>query len=106
MTLTLLRNCALVAALAAPATGIAADAAAAERGRTLASASCFLCHGMRGEVATDLVPRLAGQNAVDLERHLRDFRDRRRTGGGMEGFAARLSDDDIAAIALFYSQQK
>ena len=105
MTRTLRRLCALVAVLSMPATA-AADAASVERGRALMAASCFLCHGMRGETTSELYPRLAGQHARYLEKQLRDFRERRRTGGGMEGFAARLSDADIAALALYLSQQR
>jgi len=105
MTRTLRRLCVLAAVLSMPATA-AADAASVERGRALMAASCFLCHGMRGETTSELYPRLAGQHARYLEKQLRDFRERRRTGGGMEGFAARLSDADIAALALYLSQQK
>jgi len=106
MQLPTLRAITLTAMLLVPAVGSGADPAVVERGRSLVAASCFLCHGMRGETTSELYPRLAAQNAHYVAKQLRDFRERRRTGGGMEGFAARLTDADIAAIALYFSVQK
>ncbi|MCX8003638.1 MAG: cytochrome c4 [Burkholderiaceae bacterium] len=77
-----------------------------ERGRAIVAGSCFLCHGLQGETTSPLYPRLAGQNARYLEKQLRDFREGRRTGGGMEAQAAKLSDGDIEAVAVYFSRQR
>lgn len=92
----------LAAHYAAPAS---AETAQLERGRSIASGSCFLCHGLQGETTSPLYPRLAAQNARYIAKQLRDFRDGRRSGGGMEAQAARLSDADIEAVALYFSRQ-
>ncbi|MCS6945409.1 MAG: c-type cytochrome [Sutterellaceae bacterium] len=84
----------------------ASDTPQLERGRAIAASSCFLCHGLQGETASPLYPRLAGQNARYLEKQLRDFREGRRTGGGMEAQAAKLSDTDIEAVAAYFSRQR
>ena len=55
-------------ALAAICAVIAAAPVLAEevefaRARKIVAGACFLCHGMQGESATELFPRLAVQNA-------------------------------------------
>lgn len=99
------RRLAAVAALAFACAAAAADPAE-ERARSIVSGRCFLCHGASGESASEAFARLAGQQPRYLEKQLRDFRDGRRRGGGMEAMVAGLSDGDIAALAAFFSRQK
>ncbi|MEH6775983.1 MAG: c-type cytochrome [Cereibacter changlensis] len=85
-----------------------------ERGRALALATdasrkvpaCSACHGPSRE-ARSVAPRLAGQYAPYLDRQLRLWRDGLRGGGPraniMREAAARLTDEDIAALAAFYA---
>jgi cytochrome c553 len=88
------------AALAAPAAGGAQDL---ERAKKLVSGRCFLCHGAEGEAGSELFPRLAGQHPAYLAKQLKDFRDGRRKGGGMEKMAEDLKDEDIAQLGLYFS---
>jgi cytochrome c553 len=83
-----------------------AEAEDLERGRKLVAASCFLCHGMQGEAASELSPRLAGQNAVYLAKQLANFKSGERKSSAMRPMAAPLSADDIRAVALFFSRQR
>jgi cytochrome c553 len=87
-----------------PAT--AAEQADLERGRRLVSGSCFLCHGMQGEAASELSPRLAGQNAAYLAKQLANFKSGERSSSAMRPMAAGLSADDMRAVALYFSRQK
>jgi cytochrome c553 len=96
----------LFAALACAAPATAAEEAQLQAGRKIVSGSCFLCHGMRGEAASELSPRLAGQNAAYLVKQLTNFKSGERKSSAMRPMAAGLSADDIRAVALYFSRQK
>lgn len=71
-------------------------------------ALCAACHGMDGKSPANIYPHLAGQWAAYLESSLKAYRDGERTGGMtamMTPQAANLSDQDIADIAAYYSEQ-
>ncbi|MGJ7462160.1 c-type cytochrome [Halomonas sp. MA07-2] len=71
-------------------------------------AVCAACHGMDGKATADIYPSLSGQSATYLEMSLKAYRAGER-GGGMSAVmtpqATNLSDQDIADIAAYYSQQ-
>ena len=71
-------------------------------------AVCVACHGTDGKATADIYPSLAGQSGTYLEMALKAYRAGER-GGGMSAImtpqAASLSDEDIADIAAYYSQQ-
>ncbi|HSN70150.1 MAG TPA: c-type cytochrome [Steroidobacteraceae bacterium] len=71
-----------------------------------ATATCVACHGNEGVGILPEYPTLAGQHADYLAHALREYRSGRRKNAIMAGFAAGLSDADIEAIALFFSQQR
>jgi cytochrome c553 len=65
---------------------------------------CAACHGIDGnETATKDVPRIAGQKPAYIGQVLRDYRSGARKHAIMQPQAADLSDDDIAALSLYYS---
>ena len=71
-------------------------------------AVCAACHGANGMSAVNIYPNLAGQWAPYLESALKAYRAGERTGGMtamMAPQATNLSDEDIADIAAFYSEQ-
>ncbi|MFN2309756.1 MAG: cytochrome c [Gammaproteobacteria bacterium] len=86
--------------------GLAGNAAAADlnAGKEKA-AQCAACHGADGNSSDPQYPRLAGQYANYLERALLDYRSGDRTNPIMAGFAAALSDADIANLAAYYASQ-
>jgi cytochrome c553 len=96
----------LCAALVATMPAASAEDADLQAGRKIVSGSCFLCHGMRGEAASELSPRLAGQNAVYLAKQLANFKSGERQSSAMRPMAAALSGEDIRAVALYFSRQK
>lgn len=69
-------------------------------------ATCAACHGDRGISAMGMYPNLAGQHRSYLIHSLESYRDGTRKNPIMAGFAAALTDEDIQAIALYFSSQK
>ena len=80
---------------------------AAERAEGIRSNVCSICHGARGISKWSFVPNLAGQDAAYIVNQLQGLRARRRTDhyaqAAMWGHAANLKDDEIEALAQFYS---
>jgi cytochrome c553 len=95
---------------------IAASASASEIvvGNAIAAknkvAMCIGCHGIYGYKATFpevyQVPMLGAQSARYLENALHAYKKGDRQHPTMHGIAASLSDQDIADLAAYYSQQK
>lgn len=69
------------------------------------SAACAACHGQDGNSAVADYPKLAGQHASYLASTLKAYRDGVRVNAIMQGLAAALSDEDIADLAAYYSEQ-
>jgi cytochrome c553 len=72
------------------------------RGQELAAEKCVSCH-MSPNTSDPSVPLLAGQSEQYLVDQLRYYRARERTNPLMVEYTRRLSDDDITALALFFS---
>ncbi len=99
--------------LAAPAQAVA-DANLVDKGEALyrggdtseGTSACIACHGPtgRGNPAAEY-PALQGQHAVYTAKQLRDYAAGTRTSDGktrmMRDIAARLSEDDINALASY-----
>jgi cytochrome c553 len=70
---------------------------------------CIGCHGIPGYKATFpevfQVPMIGGQSAKYIENALNAYKKGERKHPSMKGIATSLSDQDIADIAAFYSQQ-
>jgi sulfide dehydrogenase cytochrome subunit len=79
-----------------------APAAAAEA--PPGAASCSGCHPAKASVDTT-VPRLAGQDAAAMAATLQAFRAGRRPATVMDRIAKGFSDDEIKAIAAWFSAQ-
>ncbi len=71
---------------------------------------CIGCHGIPGYKATFpeiySVPTIGGQSAKYIESALKAYKKGDRKHPTMRGIAAGLSDQDIADVAAYYSQQK
>ncbi len=71
-----------------------------------AAARCAACHGAEGrDTITPDVPRLAGQKTPYIEQVLRDYRSGARKHAVMQEQAATLGDDEIAALAAYYTDR-
>ncbi len=67
---------------------------------------CSRCHGINGNSVDPHVPALAGQRSEYLVQALQNYRSRSRRNAEMAAMADALSEDDIAALAAYYSRQK
>ncbi len=75
-------------------------------GKAKAEQVCVTCHGLDGVGIDDTYPKLAGQYADYMEHALKDYRSGARKNVIMAGFAATLTDEDIANVAAYYSTLK
>ncbi len=93
-------TCALLGFLT---TALAAGDAAAGKQK---SAACVACHGADGNSANGEWPKLAGQNVKYLVKQLQEFKAGDRANPIMSGMAAPLSDQDMADLAAYFTNQK
>lgn len=86
--------------------GEAADNVAAEDVAHIeAATACLACHAEAGANVMPAPPVLSGQHAEYIKQALKQYQDNVRIGSVMNAFAAALTEDDIKAIAEFYSNQ-
>ena len=69
------------------------------------AAQCAACHGPSGVAIAPNFPNLAGQHRDYLVHALGQYKTQERQNPIMAGFAAALSDADIATITAYYSSQ-
>ena len=67
---------------------------------------CAACHGVDGNSAVPMYPKLAGQHPEYLHKQLANFKSGERQNAVMSGMAAALSDADMAALATYFSSQQ
>ena len=100
-TLTLL--CAAVAMMLHGAVWAAGGDAAAGKQKAQA---CFACHGEDGRAETGMTPtppRIAGQHEDYLIKAMEDYASGARQNPVMMGFSEKLTDEDRADIAAYFS---
>lgn len=85
--------------------GTAVAGGDAEAGKA-ASATCAACHGADGNSTIPTNPKLAGQYESYLVEALKAYRSGARQNAIMSGFAAALSDQQIADLAAYFSSQE
>ena len=96
-----------VAAIPAPVVVVAGPVVPgnAETGATKAGA-CAACHGLDGNAADALYPKLAGQHEQYIRRQLKLFKSGERENAIMMGMAAALTEQDMRDIGAYYATQK
>ena len=94
-----------VALIAISATFSAHAAGDPKQGETKA-AVCTACHMMDGNSSDPLYPKIAGQHESYIARQLSLYKSGERENAIMLGFAAALSEQDMADLGAFYAQQK
>jgi cytochrome c553 len=99
-----MRALAFLCLLAAAAPTPAQDAELA-RAKKIVAGSCFLCHGMAGESATELFPRLAAQNEKYIAKQLANFKSGERKSEVMPRMVGALAPEDMRALGLYFSRQ-
>lgn len=84
-----------------------ASAGDAANGEALSTAKgCIGCHGVDGNSAIPTNPILAGQYEDYLEQALKQYRSGDRQNAIMSGFAAGLTDKEIADLAAWFSSNE
>jgi len=66
---------------------------------------CSACHGLDGNSVITANPNLAAQHPEYLVKQLTEFKSGKRANAVMSGMAAGLSDDDMKALANYFSGQ-
>lgn len=79
--------------------------APARKAIDIVDSRCSLCHGIEGESASAVFPRLAAQHPDYMVKQLRDFRDGRRKGT-MNEMAVDLKDEEIVGLAAYFGGKK
>lgn len=64
---------------------------------------CVACHGADGIALIEDAPNLAGETVMYLDTQLKAFRSGKRTHDIMSGIAAEMTNDEIRAVAEWYS---
>ncbi len=90
--------------LAASATSWAAEADL-KRAEEIVSGRCFLCHGLNGESASAVFPRLAGQHADYIARQLSDFKSGKRSSDTMKPQAEDLTSVEMKALGEYFQSK-
>ena len=94
--------------------GVAGTVAAAESSEdkpagsdwvSQATQTCASCHGKNGVSQTENFPTLAGQYQDYLLHSLKAYRDGERENAIMSGQVQGMSNDQLKALARYYSQQ-
>ena len=67
-------------------------------------ATCVSCHGMTGVTVTSLWPNLAAQKEAYLKKQLMDYQTGKRPHPIMQVIANELTQEQITAVAKYYSQ--
>jgi cytochrome c553 len=79
--------------------------AAAEDARTIATTVCVACHGVDGNSALPMFPKIAGLQEEYIVKQLRDFMSGRRKSDVMAPVVAQLKPEDVAPLATYFSAQ-
>ena len=81
---------------------VAAEKVDLAKAEEIVSGRCFLCHGLEGESASPVFPRLAGQHADYVARQLADFKSGKRKSDTMKPQAEELTLAEMKAIGVFF----
>ncbi|MEO9135576.1 MAG: c-type cytochrome [Casimicrobiaceae bacterium] len=84
----------------------AATSADPAKARQIVSQVCAACHGVDGNSVVSANPNLAGQGADYITLQLMHFKAGVRVNATMQAMAATLSEADMQAIGVYFSQQK
>ena len=100
------------ASAVAPAAQAASAPAAMQAKPDLAKAEaaygavCVACHGVDGNSAIAVNPKLAQQHPDYLIKQLQEFKSGKRNNAVMKAFAATMSDDDMRNLAYWATAKK
>ena len=76
------------------------------KAKQLVDQLCAACHGADGNSASPMNPSIAGQHADYLTLQLLHFQSGIRANAVMQSMVAKLTPEEMRAIAIFFAQQK
>lgn len=83
-------------------TVLAAEKVDLARAEEIVSGRCFLCHGLEGESASPVFPRLAGQHSEYIAKQLADFKSGKRKSDTMKPQAEELTPAEMKSLGAFF----
>ena len=84
----------------------AADPVDLARAEEIVSGRCFLCHGLEGEAASAVFPRLAGQHSDYIAKQLGDFKSGKRNSDTMKPQTEDLTPSEMKSLGAFFQNKK
>lgn len=81
---------------------VAAEKLDMARAEEIISGRCFLCHGLEGEAASPVFPRLAGQHAEYIAKQLGEFKSGKRKSDTMKPQSEDLTPAEMKAIGAYF----
>ena len=85
---------------------LAADKAELARAEEIVGGRCFLSHGLEGESASPIYPRLAGQHWEYIAKQLGEFKSGKRKSDTMKPQAEDLTPAEMKALGAFFEAKK
>lgn len=82
-----------------------ANAADAARAEEVVNGRCFMCHGLNGEAASQVFPRLAGQHGDYVAKQLADFKSGRRKSDTMRPQVEDLTPAEMKALGAYFESK-
>ena len=76
------------------------------RAEEIVGGRCFLCHGLEGESASPIYPRLAGQHWEYVAKQLTEFKNGKRKSDTMKPQAEELTPDEMKSLGMFFEKKK
>lgn len=76
------------------------------RAQEIVAGRCYLCHGLEGESASAVFPRLAGQHWEYVAKQLADFKSGKRKSDTMKPQAEELSEGEMKALGVYFERKK
>jgi len=83
-----------------------AEAPSTRTAEQIVNTVCAACHAPDGNSAISLNPKLAGQHPEYLQKQLTEYKSGKRANAVMSGMAAGLSDEEMKALAYYFSAKK
>ena len=94
----------LMSLLASLASGAAEAQTDEARARKIVGGVCFVCHGVEGDAASEVFPRLAGQHWEYTVKQLDNFKTGKRKSTAMAAMAAKLTAGEMEALGRYFEK--
>ncbi|MDP3438674.1 MAG: c-type cytochrome [Azonexus sp.] len=76
------------------------------RAEEIVGGRCFLCHGLEGESASPVFPRLAGQHSEYITKQLGEFKSGKRKSDTMKPQSEELTPAEMKSLGAFFEAKK